>query len=357
MDGKTRITKAAGLLWSLVLGLGLTLALVWVLAPGSTIEARDVKPMRNASAPDRPEGPSAVRATYSYSEPHIRLEKNYDYYDAGSVVVTQVVSLFIDEDEAWTRYQDNELDTITPPDSALGDIRSSPTYSPQLHVSPRQCTYYYGFSNDVPPFDDPLVRAAFASAIDRPRLISETGTLSGDELAALTFTPPGTFGHVDGYAAGVGRPYSPTLAMDLLNQSTYSDTITTLTITLMHNTSDFHRPIAEVVRQMWIDTLGVTVTLQDMEWGSYLDLLDNGAANERPGIYRLGWCSDYPDAHNWHNDALLSSNRPRYNNPSYNAVVSAAATETLTTTRLSLYQQAESYLVMTDTAISPLTNT
>lgn len=277
-----------------LLGLALALGLLWAMAPRSAVGAQGEAPpiSPNLSEGDRP-CEAGVRPQ-AVSDRYIRLEKNDDYYDAASVAITEVTSLFIDEDEAWTRYQSGDLDTIAPPEAALEAIKASPVYSPQLHAYASGYTYYYGYSNDVAPFDDPLVRAAFASAIDRPRLISET--LSGDELPALTFTPPGHFGHVDGYAAGIGRPYSPTLARDLLAASGYTGVPT---ITLMYNTSSQHEAVAQAVRQMWIDTLGIDVTLEAREWSEYLNLLQNGSVDERPGVFRLTWRSDYPDAYNW----------------------------------------------------------
>ncbi|MGD8969702.1 MAG: ABC transporter substrate-binding protein, partial [Anaerolineae bacterium] len=320
-------TRRMGLLLSSFLGLGLALALAWALLSQPAAEAQ-------------------------ITEPHIRLEKNDDYYDAASVVITQATSLFIDQDEAWTRYQAGELDTIAPPGSALETIKGSPVYGPQLHAYPRQCTYYFGFSHDVPPFDDPLVRGAFASAIDRRRLISEVEVLTGDEFPALTLAPPGTFGHVDGYAAGIGRPYSPTLAQNLLATSGYTGIPT---ITLLVPMSSHHIAIAEGMRDLWSETLGITVTVEDMAWRSYLDLLRDGSAAERPGILRIGWCADYPDAHNWHSGAnsfwLPVS---RYDNPAYDALVAAAAAEADPADRLELYEEAEATLVMTDTALLPV---
>jgi oligopeptide transport system substrate-binding protein len=278
------------------------------------------------------------------------LTKNDDFYDAASVIITQGTSLFIGQGEAWTRYQGGELDTIAPPPSALETIKSSPTYSPQLKAFPRPCVYYYGFSHDVEPFDDPQVRAAFASAIDRPRLIREVEALTGDEFPAVTLTPPGNFGHVDGYSAGIGRPFSPTLAQDLLAASGYTGTPT---ITLMFNVSPHHQAIAEAVRDMWIDTLGITVTLESIDWGAYLDLLRNGSAEERPGIWRFGWCNDLADAHNTL-PLFAEGNRARYESLTYNGLLAAAAGETDTAERLALYEEAEATLVMTDTAIAPI---
>jgi len=346
--------------WSLVVGLGLTVVLSLAFALHPAAGARPASPDEvYVSAPvpaddhglsaDAAARSSALLATNSFTEPYVLLEKNEDYYDSSSVAITQVTGLYIDEDEAWTRYKSGQLDDIVFPVSALNEITSGSVYSTHLHTYARQCTYYYGFSNDVSPFDDPLVRAAFASAIDRQQIISDV--LNGDELEALTFVPPGSFGHVDGYTKGVGRPYSPTLAANLLAASGYTGTPP---ITLMYNSGSTHQAIAQAVRQMWIDTLGITVTLQDKEWNSYLDLLNNGTASERPGVWRLGWCGDYPDAHNWHADAMLSNNWPRYNNPSYDAIVDAAASEPVSATRLGQYEQAEAYLVMTDTAIVPI---
>jgi oligopeptide transport system substrate-binding protein len=344
-----------GLVVSSLLGLGLVLGLIGFL--GSQPVARAQVIASAASEGLEPEMGVAFDAPASTaavpSEPHIRLEKNEDYFDAASVVITQATSLFIDPTEAWARYQVGELDTIAPPGSALETIKASPVYSPQLQAYPQTCTYYYGFSHDVAPFDDPRVRAAFAAAIDRPRLISEVESLAGDEFPALTFAPKGIFGHVDGYAAGIGRPYSPTQAQNLLASSGYTGTPT---ITLMFNASPGHQAIAEAVQQMWDDTLGISVTLESRaDFGQYLDLLQNGSAAERPGVWRMGWCADYPDAYNFL--SLFAGDDPgyaRYDSPAYDALVQASASETNPSQRLELYEQAEATLVMTDTAIAPL---
>ncbi|MGD2165981.1 MAG: ABC transporter substrate-binding protein, partial [Anaerolineae bacterium] len=246
-DGTTRIAL------SLFIGVSLALGLLWALVAYPSAEAQVIGPSHrdvlNAEAAAAADG--LRPSTNGITEPHIVLTKNDDFYDAASVIITQGTSLFIGQGEAWTRYQEGELDTIAPPGPALETIKSSPTYSPQLEAFARPVVYYYGFSHDVEPFDDPQVRAAFASAIDRPRLIREVEALTGDEFPALTLTPPGNFGHVDGYSAGIGRPYSPTLAQDLLAASGYTGAPT---ITLMFNTSPHHQAIAEAARDVWIDT-------------------------------------------------------------------------------------------------------
>jgi uncharacterized repeat protein (TIGR01451 family) len=339
------------ILWSL-LGLGLAFGLVWVLGSHPAAEAQVIDPHRGElSGPKTVDTSNAPRpSTATITEPHIRLEKNEGYYDVAGIVITRATSFFIAPNEAWTRYQAGGLDTIPPPGIALETIKGSPVYSPELHTYPQACTYYYGFSHDVPPFDDPLVRAAFASAIDRRRLIAEVEALTGDEFPALTFASPGSFGYVDGYSTDIGRPYSPTLAQSLLATSGYDGTPG---VTLMFNTGSYHQAVAESVQRMWNETLGISVTLQAMEDRSYLDLLQNGSAAERPGVWRLSWCAHYPDANSFHN-VFSGRNRARYENPTYDAVIQAAASETDPAQRLELYEQAEATLVMTDTAIAPL---
>jgi oligopeptide transport system substrate-binding protein len=269
---------------------------------------------------DADENRRPVPASQSSVDRTLVLEKNPDYYDAGSVLITQATATFLDPDTAWTRYQAGDLDTIAPPGSALDTIKASPTYSPQLHVYPGTLTEIYGFSHDVPPFDNPLVRAAFSAAIDRERMIDEA--LTGDELPALTYTPPRHFGHVDGYAEGIGHPFSPTVAAQLLADSGYTGVPT---ITLMVSTSDKHLAVAREVRDIWYETLGISVTVEHLAWDEYLKLLREGSAEERPGVWRVGWGSDYADAHNWHGVAFgFYGPWTRYDNPDYYALVDEA---------------------------------
>lgn len=337
---KSRRARRVGLACAAVL---LTLAFILV---GGQLVATEGRPSTAGSASH-----GGVVAAPNAIDPHIVLEKNENYYDAASVAITQVTSLFLDEDEAWTRYQTGQLDTITPPASALETIKASAIYSPQLHVFPASSTYAYAFSADVDPCDDPLLRAALASAIDRQGLIDDV--LTGDEEPALTLTPPRHFGHVDGYAENIGWPYNPTVANNLLNQSGYTGDPP---LTLLVNTSSHHQAVAAAVAQMWEDTLGITVNVENLDWSEYMNLLRDGSVAERPCAFRMGWLSDIPDAHNWHGVAWQSYFMPwsRYDNPAYEALVSDAAAETVTATRQELYEQAEATLVMTDTIVAPL---
>lgn len=128
-----KLIRLTRIVLSLTIAVGLGILLALVLLPSSA-GARPIEPGAVAESPPR------LRAAVADYEQRIRLVKNEDYYDAASVVVTQVTSLFIEEEEAWARYQTGELDTISPPDSALPTIKASTVYSSHLYAYPGTST-------------------------------------------------------------------------------------------------------------------------------------------------------------------------------------------------------------------------
>jgi len=278
---------------------------------------------------------------------HIILEKNPTYYDAANVQIERVRMWMVDTATAWQMYLNCELDTASVPSDQLDAVRSDPILSQQLRIAPRACTGYYGFSMAQAPFDNVLVRKAFIAAVNREGLINDV--LGGLPQPALTFTAPGIFGHVDGYAEGVGIPYNPTQAQQWLADAGYPNGQGLPPITLWFNTG--HETIAEYIRDDWSATLGVTVTLQSLPWGDYLSRLDQGEFQ----IWRLGWCADYNDAYNFLNDALASRGRyGGWTNATYESLLDQMAQETDPDARKALYKQAEEILVETDAVMMPL---
>jgi len=83
--------------------------------------------------------------------------------------------------------------------------------------------YYYGFNTTLRPFENVLVRQAFALALDRAALSRLASDLNPDSdcAPATTFTPPDILG-LDLYRE-VGLPYDPERARSLLSQAGYPD--------------------------------------------------------------------------------------------------------------------------------------
>jgi oligopeptide transport system substrate-binding protein len=113
---------------------------------------------------------------------------------------------------------------------------------------------------------------------------------------------------------------------------------------------------------MWSSTLGVTVALTNQEFAVFLDTIRDPVAT--PQIYRLGWCTDYPDANNFTREVFGAGGSQNPNAPDpggigwfnqeFEDLIRQAAAERDPAARVELYAQAEELLVNTDAAIIPI---
>ncbi len=283
---------------------------------------------------------------------YLVMVKNPDSYEADKVQIDEIYCMMVTEaSTAQSLYEGGELDVqeIVPLED-MDRIKADPVLSKELFIAPRLCTYYYGFNNEKFPFDNPLVRKAFASAIDRETLIATV--LKGEQKPATTFSAPGIFGWVDP-AEEIGHPFNVETARAFLAQAGYPGGEGCPVVTLMFNTSESHRKIAQVIQAMWQQVLNVKINLANQEWGVYLKT----CVEDAPQIYRLGWCADYPDANNWLNDVFNSkseSNYANFSNPEYDKLVEAAAREFDPAKRIEMYKKAERILCDTDAGIAPI---
>lgn len=232
----------------------------------------------------------------------LNLVKNPLWVDADKVQIERVHGVMITEaSTAFALYENNELDTTGVPLPEMDRVKADPELSQQYRNAPYPCTYYYGFTNNKPPFDDVRVRKAFVESIDRQSLIDNV--LKGGQIPATSFAPPGIFGAPE--PGKVGLPYNPDDAKAQLqayldDKGITLDDFNKMGITLMHNTSEGHAQIAAAIQQMWKDVLGVDVKVENQEWKVYLQTIKNSTPlDEMPHIWRLGWCADYPDENNW----------------------------------------------------------
>jgi oligopeptide transport system substrate-binding protein len=298
---------------------------------------------------------------------YLRLVKNPLWVDADTVQIEVIQGPIIQEASTqMAMYEANEVDMMAdpgwgPPLPDMDRIKADPQLSQELLIAPRLCTYYYGFVNSKPPFDDVTVRKAFAAAIDRQSLIDNV--LKGDQLPAHSFAPPGIFGNVaddmsvgswmvmDSYADQVKQ------AQDWLAEAGYPEG-EGIDATLMHNTSEAHAQIAQAVQAMWAEAFPkANISIENQEWSVYLKtLLPDSPDEDKPDIYRLGWCADYPDENNWVNEVFNSKsgqNYAKYFNPDFDALVEQAANEADPEIRKDLYKQAET-MFMDDQGIAPI---
>jgi oligopeptide transport system substrate-binding protein len=304
-------------------------------------------------------------------EDHMVFLKNPHFYDADKVQIERVHAVMINASStAMAMYENDELDVTIPPLEEMDRIKEDPVLSQELVIQPRLCTEYYGFTNNKPPFDDPLVRRAFSAAIDRVSLVENV--TKGGQIPANSFAPPGIFGNVAGDPDIAGWALDPELgkekAQEWLTEAGYPGGEGFPTVTLMHNTSEAVRSMVEAMQAMWRETLGVEVEVTNQEWGVYLDTVKNDTPlDQMPHVWRLGWCADYADQNNWVHEVFnnqeganrlrrgcLDATCTQVEPLEFDEITEQAGKLTDPEARKELYRQAEILLVEEEAAFAPI---
>lgn len=303
-------------------------------------------------------GPYALASWIHGGE--MQLVKNPLWINADDVQIEVVdMVMIVEASTSFALYENSELDTTGVPLPEMDRVKADPVLSEELRIAADACTYYYGFTNNKAPLDDVRVRRAFSQAIDRQSL--SDNVLKGGQIPATSFAPPGIFGAPAPGTVGLGYDADAAVAslQEYLDEKgmTVAD-FNALDVVLMHNTSEGHASIAAAIQQMWADTLGVEVRVENQEWAVYLDTLKNTTPiDDMPHIWRLGWCADYPDENNWVHEVFnadAGANRLRREAGDFDALTAAAGVESDPAKRLAMYLEAETILTEVETAFAPI---
>jgi oligopeptide transport system substrate-binding protein len=293
-----------------------------------------------------------------------------DTPETPSPAIEEINLYMLDAGPAFAEYEAGGLDASAAPLADMDRIKSDPVLSEELLIAPYFCTYYYGFNTQDAVMSDVRVRRALSMAIDRQGLIDNV--TKGEQVPAQWFSRPGLAGApTPEEYPDLGVKSDPEQAAAVLQE--YLDetgqAAADLDITLMFNTSEGHRAIAEAIQQMWKDALGLEVKLVNQEWKVYLKTI-KGA--DTPQIYRLGWCLDYADANNFIYEvfALGGSANPSEDGETaiggifwdksdemyvaFEDKMLEAAKELDPATRVELYAEAEEMLVWEKAAMAPI---
>jgi len=203
------------------------------------------------------------------------------------------------------------------------------------------CTGYIVFDVTRPPFDDLNVRRAFSMAFERQRYIDVV--LRGHSLPAIGPYPPGLPGF--NYELQ-GLPYDPARARELLRQSRYGGPEGLPPIVYTDSgIGSYISPHVAALAEMWEQNLGVSITVENIEYDYYYDQVYSGNHGQLIGG---GWCADYPDPENFA-DVLFHTgsqqNPGGYSNPTLDMLLERARVEPDVSKRIALYQQAEQMIV------------
>ena len=298
---------------------------------------------------ENPNGTGPFRMKEYKIGERIILERNEDFYRKPANVDS--ISMNLAGGQAMAMYENDEIDitgvglfdldrVLDPNEDLNKELIIAP---PDFSVS------YVGFNASVPPFDDPKFRQALNHAVDKELIATEV--LSELVEPAYGILPPGFPGYNENL---VGLEYDPELARQLLAESKYADPDTRPRIEVtVPGTGGTIGLDLEVIIEMWRQELGVEVEIQQVEWATYLEDLNQQRFQAYGG---LGWQADYPDPQDFldilfHTESTL--NHGAYSNTELDAVLEEARTEADLEKRVSLYHKAEK-LIVDDAAWLPL---
>jgi oligopeptide transport system substrate-binding protein len=211
---------------------------------------------------------------------------------------------------------------------------------------------YLGFNVKKAPFDNRLVRQAFAAAIDRKAIAALAVTLQGTQNArsAVTFTPPETLGRD---LTGQVAVYDPVKARALLAQAGYPDGKGFPEITLASGSADAVFRLASAAVAAWNENLKINAKVQKIE-GNYGDYIVRNDPNAIHFFLRIPEYND-PDSFLlavYHTRAR--SNFGHFANAEFDRLVEQAAAATDPATRQALYISAERLLLDQEAATIPI---
>jgi len=270
----------------------------------------------------------------------IRLRKSETFWNRDEIRLDVIDALSVDAvTTSLNMYMTGKADWITEaPGPALRILRKEQPPRNDLNPEPQLTTYFYSLNTARKPLDDIRVRRALAMAVDREEIT--TKILAAGETPALGLVPLGITGYV-----APETPYAnnPDEARRLLAEAGFPEGKGFPRVDILYNTHEMHQTIAEVIRKQWQRELGISVTIRNEEWSTYL-------ASQRQmqyNISRRGWTGDYADPNTFLDMFITESeqNGTGWSNAEYDRLIAEAGRESDAETRMQQLGQAEKILL------------
>lgn len=269
---------------------------------------------------------------------YISTVKNDKFWDVDHVYLDKITFLASDDyNTNYNMYIDNEVDwlpEVTTEKMASAKMRND--YKSNAKVA----TAYYSVQCSDKSLSDPLVREALSYAVDRDSMIENV--LHGNQIPAWGMVPPMT-----GYSA-LEFPFdsydeAKEIAQEKLAEAGYPNGIGFPTITILYNSNESNKKVAELLQANFKDVLGINCSLENQEWGTFL-------ANRNSGQFQLaraGWTGDYQDPNTFLDMFITGAamNGGNFKNAEYDSLIRKAATMNDGKARFDVLHQAEKILI------------
>ncbi|SHI08323.1 ABC transporter substrate-binding protein [Ferrimonas marina] len=247
-------------------------------------------------------------------------------FDITPSSTTRVIKLIGGDCDVAALPQISELSVIQRYDDLAVDTR------PGMNVA------FWAFNTQKPPLDDPRVRRALSQAVDKRRLL--TTVYHNTAVVGKGLLPPISWAYDPSLP---DLNYDPERARQLLDSAGYSELeldIWAMPVGRIYNPNAVKT--AELLQQD-LAKIGVRANIVRNDWSGFIDKLQHAEYDS----VLIGWSADNLDPDNFFSPLLscaamvFGSNRARWCDPNFDALIAEARASADPEQRRRLYQQLE----------------
>lgn len=219
----------------------------------------------------------------------LQVKKNTHYWDTDSVQMSKIQMVMVNEDTGLKMFEKNELDWVGSPLSVLPiDTIHQLTHERILKSKAMLGTSFFRTNTERVPFESPLMRKAFAIAIDRQAIVEHV--LQGKQFPATGIVP-----------ISMGLQEEPFFedgnieqAKELFEQAMQNEGWTRENfpvVTLTYPSNERSRMICQAVQQQWYKAFNIQVKLEAIEPKVYF----NRVSKQDFQLAIGSWTADFND--------------------------------------------------------------
>ncbi|MDC0036955.1 peptide-binding protein [bacterium] len=297
-----------------------------------------------ATANQRPIGTGSFKFKRWEAAQFVLLERNEDFFGVLPKLKHMLLKIIPDNNTALVSFEKEEILSSGVPAKDVERIAHRPQFD--VHRYYDLAYTYLGFNCQNPLFKDKVLRQAIAQSIDKQAIVD--GILLGYAKAAHIPTSPEMWTYPK---TSFSYRYSPQHALQLLTQNGYeydaqrnvlSKNGIPVSFKIITNKGNKDREKATVLIQSQLKKIGIDVSIQLMEWSSFIAIVN---ANQSPKEYDaiiLGWSLGLdPDGYSlWHSSQYPQGfNIGGYKNKVVDGYLQQGRVELDRTKRAQVYQR------------------
>jgi oligopeptide transport system substrate-binding protein len=238
-------------------------------------------------------------------------------------------------------YEANETDfAMCVPTPDIERVQKDPALGKQLTAELLSASQFLVFDAGHAPWNNAKVRQALNLAIDREKVSQVLSR--GLYKPTMVLVAPG----IQGYKPANALKGGAAAAKKLLAEAGFPDGKGFPEFKLTAPDIRGNRILAEVLQQMWKDTLGITTTQVEIMEPKAFSAWRSGRKTASFDVYtRGGWWSDYEDPTNWYN-TLIEEDwlNTHWKNEQFSKLTRTAASELDQAKRKQMYEEADAIL-------------